>query len=393
MLKKILHFLLAFNLFFLQAYLVRFSSTNLQEFLILANFFVLLWVMSFREFFKALFRHRILLTLLLLSLLAFVCLPLLDLLTALRFIKFLVFGSLLSFIFLETYKSDQERWKGLAWLSYGALAFGLFSLAYNLLGFNVMLDCRLAGPLDSAVYLAFYLVPALLYFAFDVLQTPRNFKKWIPFFLTGGLLLATRSFGAVGGVFLVLSLYVLRHVRFAFVKTMWFKVLALILGGLFLVGAFYVKILPTLRTDYSSLDERGEIWETSVAILKEPQAFFFGVGLGQFQIQYEQSVAEVLGREPLDYYVLQPHNFFLLFMMNYGLLGFVFVVYLMGLTFWGVFQKEPGDRVEVFALYVLLYFFVHGFIDTPFFKNDLLFLFLLFLELGLGEKVYRFHRA
>lgn len=91
MLKKILHFLLAFNLFFLQAYLVRFSSTNLQEFLILANFFVLLWVMSFREFFKALFRHRILLTLLLLSLLAFVCLPLLDLLTALRFIKFLVF--------------------------------------------------------------------------------------------------------------------------------------------------------------------------------------------------------------------------------------------------------------------------------------------------------------
>lgn len=392
MVKKILHFLLAFNLFFLQAYLIRFSFTNLQELLILVNLFVLLWVMDFRDFLKALFRHRILLSFLGLSFLAFVSLPLPDVLTALRFVKFLFFGSLLSFIFLETYKTQEARLQGVRILSYGALAFGVFSLIYNLLGFNVMLDHRLAGPLDSAVYLAFYLVPALLFFAFDGFSNPKNFRKWIPFVLTGGLLLGTRSFGAVGGAFLVLILYMLKQVKFAFVKTLWFKALAVSLGALFLAGVFYIKILPTLQTDYSSLDERGEIWETSFAILKDPQAFVFGVGLGQFQIHYEQNVAEVLGREPLDYYVLQPHNFFLLFMMNYGLLGLGLIVYLMGLTVWYILKNQPGGKVEEFALYVLLYFFIHGLIDTPFFKNDLLFLLFLFLELGLGAKVYRLQR-
>ncbi|QQR55237.1 O-antigen ligase family protein [Candidatus Peregrinibacteria bacterium] len=386
--KKILPFLLGLNLFFLQSYLLRFSfgfyPSNLQEILILAAFFCLVVVKGPRAVLKGFFGERVLLIFVGLSLLSLLWLPLLDAVNALRFAKFVFFGTLLAVTFLQTYSTDEQRWKGLKILSYGALCFGLFSVLYNALGFNVMLDGRLAGPLDSAVYLAIYLIPALLFFAFELVEKPKRLRLWIPFLITGLLILATRSFGAMGGALGVLGLYGLRAAPLPFFKTFWFKGLVGVLGLIFLIFAFYVKILPTLQTDYSSLDERGQIWQTTAFLLEQPRHFFLGLGLGQFQMHYEQNVAEVLGSEPLDYVVLQPHNVFLLFWVNHGLLGLLFSVFLLGHCLWTLFTAKKSRGVRLFATYVLLYFLIHGLIDTPWFKNDLFFYLLLFSNLSFG---------
>lgn len=389
--KKILFYLLALDLFFLQAYLFRFSilsyPSNLQELMLGATFVVYVCVEGPKQLFSSLFRHKILFSVALLSVLSLLWVPLLSTLDALRFVKFVFFAILLAFLFLQVYRTEKERYEGVRLLAYGALAFAGFSLVYNLSGFNVMPDLRLAGPLDSAVYLAVYLVPAVLFFGFEVSQASKSqfFKKLLPFLVSGVLLVATRSFGAVGAALVVLLVFTLKNSSVSFLKSIWFKGLAFVLCLLFAVGTFYVKILPTLQTNYSSLDERGEIWQTTLSLLEEPKSFFLGLGLGQFQAHYEQSVVGVLGGEPLDYYVLQPHNVFLLFMVNYGFLGLILLVYLMSLTAWVLFKKTSNDRAQVFASYLLLYFFIHGLIDTPFFKNDLLFLLFLFLELGVGS--------
>jgi hypothetical protein len=136
----------------------------------------------------------------------------------------------------------------------------------------------------------------------------------------------------------------------------------------------WTKIIPAVTSSYSSLDERGEIWKVSMELLKQPRNIMFGLGLGQFQNQYESLADSVLGRPPLDYYVLQPHNIFLLFIFNFGLIGVIFLVFFI--------QKSFSNSSRI-STWIFWYFVLHGLIDTPFFKNDLFFLFILFLSLSL----------
>ena len=109
--------------------------------------------------------------------------------------------------------------------------------------------------------------------------------------------------------------------------------------------------------------------------MSEPKNLLLGLGFGQFQTQYATHVKDIIGHEPLDYIVLQPHNIFLLFIFNFGILGLAFLI----LTILKTLKLK-----DVFS-FILLYFLIHGLIDTPFFKNDLLFIFVLLLSLTLNQ--------
>ncbi len=388
-----LHFLLGFNLFFLQSYLLRFSffsySTYFQEWAVLLTLFIFVWTRGVRATLRSFFRHPILLIFLSLTAVSLIFVPLLDLGEALSTLKFLFFAELLTFLFLEVYSSEDQRWQGLSLLAHGALFFGLFSVFYHLLGYNIQPDYRLSGPLDSAVYLAFYLAPAVLFFALRFFREPFSWKNIVAFLTVGILLLATRSFGSIGAVGLSIALFALFNSEVPLFRSRWFRAVLFVFFVLFSLGVFYVKILPTLQTHYSSLDERGEIWQSSVHLLSEPRSFVFGLGFGQFQVHYEAVVAEVLGREPLDYKVLQPHNLFLLFWVHFGLLGLLFISWAFLMLLWRILKRSAQGQVEVFSLFILLVFFIHGLIDTPFIKNDLLFLLILFLEVAFGPLLLR----
>ncbi len=298
--------------------------------------------------------------------------PIINQTDFLRHGKFLFFALIFSFVFLESLNT-KERAKALTLGAFGALTFGLFSVIYNLLGYNVAFDHRLLGPLDAAVYLAFYLAPFFIYSSIDYLKNPKNLKKlWLPLSL-GILLLLTRSMGAVGGSFVILAFYVLKNSPLFKKKN--FKIALITASVLLIALIFYTKILPTLTTEYSSLDERGEIWKTSAYLLEEN--FLFGLGFGQFQQYYEENVAQVLGHEPLDYYVLQPHNIFFLFLFQYGILGLLFLTYIIYTVIKNILEQK-----NLTAALIAAYFLLHGLIDTPFFKNDLLILLITFFELS-----------
>jgi len=362
-----LHKLLLYtNLFFLQSYLIRFHigpyPTNLQEILILLQLLIFLISFGLKPLLN-LKHHRVLIIFWALTAISTLTLSLEPNLDFIRYLKFLFFASLLVFIFLETFKTISERKQAFKIAGYGAIAFGIFSLIYNFLGYNVAYDLRLLGPLDAAVYLAFYLAPFFIFFLLE--------KKFLPAILLGLLLLATRSAGAIGASFFVILIYF-----FPFQKKS-FKILLALFSILILSLTFYTKVLPAFQTNYSSLNERGEIWQTSFQLLQEPKNLLLGLGFGQFQTQYATHVKDIIGREPLDYIVLQPHNIFLLFIFNFGILGLVFLILAILKTL---------KLKDVFS-FILLYFLLHGLIDTPFFKNDLLFIFVLLLSLILNPKV------
>ena len=370
--KKINKYLLFFNLFFLQSYLIRFNigsyPSNLQEILIA------LQVICFLPFLKIknIKKYWVINSLIALSLFSIVLNSYINFTDLARQIKFLFFGATLSFIFLESFKSNKDRENGLKVLGLGAITFGLFSLIYNLAGQNVAHDLRLIGPLDAAVYLAYYLSPFFIYFSIKSFKNKKHLKYATILAL---LIIATKSMGAIGANFIILVLYFFKESKFKINKK--HKFIIGIITILLSVVIFYSKVLPTVQTEYSSLDERGEIWLVSADLLKNPKTVLTGLGYGQFQAHYFENAKEILGKEPLDYYVLQPHNIFLLFLFHYGILGLFFLSYCIYRIL-----KNPKN---IFS-FIALYFLIHGLIDSPIFKNDLLFLFILILELSLHFK-------
>ncbi len=387
--------LLLINVLLLQSYLIRFNlgpyPSNLQEVLIGFNALVFLYESIRQGGFKAalvnLKKRWITLGFIALTLISILAVPIINNLDFIRHLKFLFFAVVLTLIFLETFKTAKERNTGIRMMGIGALIFGLFSATYNLLGYNVALDFRLRGPLDSAVYLAFYITPFFIYFLINYFENLK--EKWNILYavLLGLLLIATRSMGAIGASLLIMLFYFFRRSDLKILKSKISKIVIAAIAIAVTFGIFYTKILPTIQTDYSSLDERGEIWLTSAELLKNPKTVIFGTGFGQFEANYIENVAEVLDREPLDYYVIQPHNIFLLFIFNYGILGLIFIVLLIYKTLKNLLTfKEPTFGIII--CFSLLYFFIHGLIDTPIFKNDTLILFLLFLELGIANSLF-----
>lgn len=392
--------LLLINIFFLQSYLIRFSllgyPTNLQEILITVTLISFL-LETFKEDtiiqkVKNIKNHWVLLgfaalTAISLSLIFFRIIPISptfkENLHLIRHLKFLTFASILTFTFLETFEDGQRRKQAIFIAGWGAIVFGLFSIIYNLLGFNVAPDSRLLGPLDAAVYLGYYFTPFFIFFTFEFLNNPKKKTHIIYATILGTLIILTKSMGAIGGSFLVILLYLFLQKRKTILKKKSAKIALSIITIIIAVAIIYIKVLPTIQTKWSSLDERGEIWQTSAYLLQNPLNLTLGVGFGQFENQYIKNVEQVLGRTPLDYYVIQPHNIFLLFIFHYGLLGLAFLIFLIYKTVREILKAKQKIGASYTSLFIVLYFLIHGIIDTPFFKNDLLILFFIFLELGL----------
>lgn len=385
--------LLWLNLFFLQSYLVRFSigpvPTNLQEVLIGLNVLAFGW-MLFQE--KRLLRtvkdipkRWVLVSFVVLTALSFVIVRPPVNVDFIRAVRFLLFAVLLTFMFVETFKTDKEKQHGLYVAGMGAIFFGIFSGIYNLAGLNVAYDYRLQGPLDSAVYLSYYLTPFFLFFIIEFFNNTEKRSNLFHAILLGILILLTRSMGSIVVSVLLLCFYFFKRSDLKFLRSKAVKAGLGILLAVVLGVAFYVKILPSFTTTNTSLGERDEIWATSMYLLKDPKNLVFGVGYGQFQNQYAANVDAVLGHKPLDYIILQPHNIFLLFVFQYGLLGIVFLILCMYKSVLAFSHAGKKDELSVLVGIMLFYFFLHGLIDTPFFKNDLLILLILLLELGTGN--------
>lgn len=390
---KINKLLLYLNLFLLQSYLIRFKignfPTNLQEILIglqcLIFLFAIIKNKTLLETIKNLKRHWIILGLLGLTLLSTLIVPTENKIDFLRHTRFLIIACITSFIFIETFKSNEERLKAFKVAGIGAMIFGFFCVVYNLLGYNVAYDHRLLGPLDAAVYLGYYLTPFFIFFTIEFFKDTKVKSNLLYAIALGILMLATVSMGSLTGSLIVILLYLFKKHDSKIFKSKTARALIATICLLVASTVFYLKILPTIQTNYSSISEREQIWTTSFNLLKTPKNLIFGVGFGQFQEQYAQHVKAVLGHEPLDYYVLQPHNIFLLFIFQFGILGLAFLIFCIYKNFRNIsnWKKDQPLDFHVMANLLLLYFFIHGLIDTPFFKNDLLIILVLLMESSL----------
>lgn len=158
-------------------------------------------------------------------------------------------------------------------------------------------------------------------------------------------------------------------------------ILSLAIAGailIFLIPATRNRLLPIFNGSDPASQERVLLYRGTWEIIKDKP--ISGAGFYGFRGAYEQ-VRESETDEILNY----PHNFFLNFWVETGILGLlsvlavIFLVFRKGIKFFGNLQEfQP---IILATLAVLVVILVHGQFDVPYFKNDLSVLFWMIIAI------------
>jgi O-antigen ligase len=252
------------------------------------------------------------------------------------------------------------------------LAGGMLSCLFSLVFWRFGADFwRFRGiydvPNSLALLLAPLLVVAVLVFSThfhyeSFLQKQESvifrYKKWflsIAVCIFGVLLLATQS---IAGVVSVAAAFLLIYfLKKRFNRRVVAGVLIIIL--LAIGTQFYSGKIPhLLNQTSSSLVAREQIWIVSGVLVKDN--VLFGTGLGTFEPAYQEKLKTLnpnFGSSGiLEWVVRDPHNIFLSFWLNTGLLGLLSMILLVVIGikrfFWATrpFSNTGSESLSYFPL-------------------------------------------
>jgi len=131
----------------------------------------------------------------------------------------------------------------------------------------------------------------------------------------------------------------------------------------------------------SSFHSRLMIWNASREILKDN--FIFGIGPGTFQKVY-LDYADKFSEPYLEWAVPQPHNIFLAFWLQTGMIGLAGFVLILIWFFDDVLKHKSATYNLQLAIPIILmiYFLIHGLVDTTYWKNDLSLMFWILIGIA-----------
>jgi len=144
-----------------------------------------------------------------------------------------------------------------------------------------------------------------------------------------------------------------------------------------------IDINPELNLQSSSLDIRLNQWQETSALLADN--FLLGTGLNG----YQNALEAYHHTEWLEIY-LYPHNIFLNFWIEIGLLGllvFIGLIIYVILLLKDIFKANNNLAWPLSMMWVT--WFIHGLVDVPYFKNDLSVLFFTMLVFTLVVSKYK----
>jgi O-antigen ligase len=194
-------------------------------------------------------------------------------------------------------------------------------------------------------------------------------------------IILSKSRGAALGIIVALLAFLLM-VIYPLLSNYWQRLLRLVavfaVVAYFLLNFFVFVGINNLVTAYQprsqdSIAARFCIWQATKNILEDRP--ITGIGLSGFPKVYpDYATCE---KENFQY----PHNIFLNFWTEIGIVGllsFLWVVY----RYWKILSPLIDNFVVVGLLAAMVYIFIHGLVDVPYFKNDLAVEFWVFLTLG-----------
>ncbi|MFH1938426.1 MAG: O-antigen ligase family protein [Patescibacteria group bacterium] len=236
---------------------------------------------------------------------------------------------------------------------------------------NLTYDGRLRAFYLSPNYLAMYLSPILIlsfYLYFLVQKKALKFLLILGYLLLSFVIYLTYSYGAWLGLLGALFFLIFRQKRFKITS-----IFLLIFILFFIIQIPGQKFQSLLDFSYPSLKSRLIIWQSAWEIIKDHP--LNGIGPGMFQKYY----LDYQAKPYLEWAVPQPHNLFLAFWLQAGLIGLIGFIWLL-INF---FRKiEPKQVLGSILIGAMIYILIHGLIDTTYWKNDLAVVFWLITALN-----------
>jgi O-antigen ligase len=147
----------------------------------------------------------------------------------------------------------------------------------------------------------------------------------------------------------------------------------------------YASIMLTMRDE--SWGVRKIVWIESLDMLSD--RIVWGAGLAG----YQSALTPYHQAKHIEIFKY-PHNFFLNFWSEVGLIGLIGWLALIGVFFRlnvKLMCERPNEWLPRALLAAMIALLIHGLVDVPYFKNDLAMLF--FVLLGLTESMRRQHLA
>ena len=311
--------------------------------------------------------------------------------SALGILKAWFFNPLLfGIIFLDACQTENNRTAFIFFLSVSAWPIIIYGLIEYILGINMIIPGRLDSFFNSPNYTAMYLAPMMILIAGWIIKKKRGiavvyFSVWLVFSLT--VVFLTKSFGGwfglLGGI-LFLAFFLS---KITLKKTAIFG-FCLIIAAL-LMFWFHQKSSTHYNPFWqaNSLKTRREVWSNSLKMLGQNP--ILGIGLADFETDYYNFIMrQPKSERPIENKVPQPHNIFLSFWLETGLIGLAAFLWIILIFFQQAF-KSPNALPISAAMTALL---LHGLVDTPYFKNDLSLLFWFLLTISINEQSWNLTR-
>ena len=287
-----------------------------------------------------------------------------------------------------------------SWLASGVVV-SLISIFY-LLNSNLTFDDRLKAFFLSPNHLAMYLAPVFLVGLFFLLNDKKlnikyrilNIKKLTNYELTNLSVISNIQYPIFFIIILIPLYFTYSYGAFLgiFITTIWLFIIGLkpllrISNIKYLIFLIFVSIVIvfvsfnkfdqiTNSENRSSFHSRLMIWNASIEIIKDNP--FFGIGLGTFQDAY-LLYTERFEEPYLEWAVPQPHNIFLAFYLQTGVIGFVGFSLIL---FWFFNHRRDEAMPRLYwqiINIIMIYTLIHGLVDTTYWKNDLALIFWLII--------------
>ncbi len=260
-----------------------------------------------------------------------------------------------------------------------ALVVVLGAIVQYGLQLHTTLDGRFGALFVSGNYLAFYISPAIVMLYALLLEYKKVTRAVVVYtmllivLLTS--LLLTRSYTALGVVGVIMAGYSIWKLHWK----VWVTLAAIamvLLGGLFYIERDSEKFQTMLSFDErSSVGTRGEVY--AVSLDQATRYGWLGMGLGQYEARYKAEAPIILQKAPYEWVMLHPHNLYLAILLAVGVLGFLFWFIMVGKTLHLSISTQ-----HMIILLPMLYLLLHGFLDTPFWKMDMVMLWGMLLVFG-----------
>lgn len=298
---------------------------------------------------------------------------------------------MLFFYLLKKTISTKEDKEFIFWcLTISTLPIALLSIFQKFTGFGIAepmwvdsAQRRVTSIFTSPNAVGLYLGPiAVMCFGWILYRLKikdlrfKNIIIYIIFFLNILAILFTKSQGTWIGVAagIIFLCYFLLHKKWTAVSV------AIIAIAICIIPQTQKILLPYITFSDQSGQNRIALWRGSMQYLvSSPKNFFLGSGLSGFS-SVQENFRDPKKIEPLIY----PHNIFLNFWMETGLLGLLAICWIVFCFF-----KKGSSGHQLSAISYKLIFMaamvtilIHGLIDVPYFKNDLSMLFWTIVALG-----------